>query len=104
MPLEQTPQAAVSWQASGDLSAYAGFPGDPQISVSTTHVVVTARAVIAFYEKSGNLIRVITAADFFRGLNLDSQFGIQYYYDLRTIFDPFRMRFWIILYMIYNDE
>ena len=94
--LQQTPPPVASWQASGGLSALAGFPSDAQVAVSTTHAVVTARAVIAFYNKAGQPLRSpIGTEDFFGALNLQQQFGINYFFDTRTIFDAYRRRFWV---------
>ncbi len=96
--LPQTPPASLSWQASGNLASSSGFPSDAQIAVSNTHVLVTARAVIAAYSKSGTLLAgyPITARSFFSPLGLDngSEFAIDRYFDLRAIFDGYRKRFW----------
>ncbi len=51
--MAQTPVPTASWQAGGNLSNFSGFPADTQIAVSEKSVVVTARAVIAFYDKAG---------------------------------------------------
>ena len=53
----QTPPPIRDWEATGDLAVYSGYPADAQIAVSDTHVVVTARAVVAFYDKSGLLLQ-----------------------------------------------
>jgi hypothetical protein len=99
MPLIQTPPPTILPNynpASANLSNYSGYPADAQIAVSNTHLVVTARAVIAFYDKSGGLIRPpISTRSFFSILDLEREFGIDYYYDTRIIFDSYRNRFWI---------
>ncbi len=96
--LPQTPPASLSWQASGNLAASSGFPSDAQIAVSNTHVLVTARAVLAAYTKSGIILPgyPITARSFFSPLGLDNggEFAINAYFDLRAIFDGYRKRFW----------
>jgi hypothetical protein len=100
MTLPQTPPPTLLPNyspSSAQLSNYSGYPADPQIAVSTTHVVVTARAVIAFYDKTGNLLNGSPKSTriFFSALDLKNQFNIEYYYDTRTIFDSYRKRFWI---------
>ena len=100
--LSQSPIPVASWPASGSgecvsLSNCAGFPADPQIAVSATHVVVTARAVIAFYDKAGQLLQPpLTCASFFSPLGLfNPPYNIDYFFDARAIFDSYRGRFWI---------
>jgi hypothetical protein len=101
--MSQTPIPTTSWQASGDLSAYSGFPSDTQISVSTSHVVVTVRAVIAFYDKIGQLLQPpISTNEFFKDLKLNEKYKIDAYYDTRTIFDSYRKRFWVAA-LTYNS-
>src|SRR5215831_14641387 len=98
MPLLQTPPPTILPNYSpnsASLSKYSGYPADTQIAVSSTHVVVTARAVIAFYDKTGSLLQSISTRNFFAPLNLQSQFGIDSYYDTRAIFDSYRNRFWM---------
>jgi hypothetical protein len=94
--MAQTPVPTASWQAGGNLSNSSGFPADTQIAVSEKSVVVTARAVIAFYDKAGAPLQPpIATQSFFSSLNLVASFGIDSYYDTRAIFDPYRKRFWI---------
>jgi len=94
--MAQTPVPTASWQAGGNLSNSSGFPADTQIAVSEKSVVVTARAVIAFYDKAGAPLQPpIATQSFFSSLNLAASFGIDSYYDTRAIFDPYRKRFWI---------
>jgi hypothetical protein len=101
--LSQTPPVNASWQASGDLSASSGFPSDTQIAVSSTHILVTARAIIAFYDKGGiQLQPPLSTSSFFGGLKLGEKYGIDHFYDTRTIFDSFRKRFWIAA-LTYNS-
>jgi hypothetical protein len=99
MVLPQSPPATLLPNyspASAQLSSYSGYPADPQIGVSTTHIVITARAVIAFYDKTGELLgSPISTPTFFSPLNLQSEFNIDHYYDTRAIFDSYRNRFWI---------
>jgi hypothetical protein len=59
MVLPQTPPPTLLPNyspSSAELSKYSGYPADTQIAVSSTHFVVTARAVIGFYDKTGNLL------------------------------------------------
>jgi hypothetical protein len=82
------------------MDAMGGNAGDPQIAVSTTHVVVTNRAVLAFYDKAGTSLKTLNATDFYSplGLNVDTfvPAPIDQYFDLRAIFDPVRKRFWVV--------
>jgi hypothetical protein len=69
--MAQTPVPTASWQAGGNLSNSSGFPADTQIAVSEKSVVVTARAVIAFYDKAGAPLQPpISTQSFFSSLNL----------------------------------
>lgn len=88
----QTAAAITSWQATGGLANIGGVAGDPQIAVSATSVVVTARDAIAFYDKSGELLvdPPISIRSFFAPLNLTNVSGT---FDARAIFDPYRKRF-----------
>jgi hypothetical protein len=101
--LKQGPAPAVQWKASG-LYKY-GYPGDPQIAASSTHIVVTNRRGISFYDKSGALLQTIKQNDFFPPVvgQVDQTYPVDRYNDLRTIFDPFRKRFWIVGLGIHND-
>ena len=62
--LAQTPQAATSWPALTSWGNEAA--ADTQLGVSTTHVVVTTRTHIGFYNKAGQLQQPsIYVGDFF---------------------------------------
>jgi hypothetical protein len=95
--LPQSPSPLTSWKA---MDAMGGNAADPQIAVSTTHVVVTNRAVLAFYDKAGTSLKTLNAKDFYSplGLNVDTfvPAPIDQYFDLRAIFDPVRKRFWVV--------
>lgn len=90
----QTPQPTVSWASMNAYGTEAS--ADTQMGVSTTHVVVTTRTHIAFYDKAGvPQGSPIYVGDFFAPLGLDTSFGISTYFDTRSIFDPYRKRFWL---------
>ena len=99
-----TPAPTKSWQAA--LTAKGGFPADAQIAVSTTHVIVTSRQRIRYYDKNGNALgNDISSTTFFTaGLNLKDAAGnpIDRFNDLRVIFDSFRKRFWVTAYAGYS--
>ncbi len=106
--VDQTPPPVTQFTA--NLSG-----GDPQIAASTTHLVVTLRHEIHFFDKSGGSppgtpLQSIHGKDFFAplypsintDLNLpdgfdpsDPSMQIDEVYDARVIFDRFRRRFWI---------
>ena len=91
-----TPSPSVSWEATGGLNQ-GGEGSDQQIAVSSTHVGVSGRAVLAFYTKAGAKVYGVTAAETFfiaQGLPkpASGSYGI---YDLRMIFDEYRKRFWV---------
>jgi hypothetical protein len=95
--LPQTPEPVTSWKA---MDATGGLPADAQIAVSTTHIVVTNNAVLAYFDKAGTWLGTVTAKDFYSplGLNVNSfePAPINDYFDLRAIFDPVRKRFWVV--------
>jgi len=90
----QTPPAVTSWPALTSWGNEAA--ADTQMGVSTTHVVVTTRTHIGFYNKAGQLQQPsIYVGDFFAPLGLDKSMGISTFFDTRSIFDPYRKRFWV---------
>jgi hypothetical protein len=92
--LLQTPPPSISWP--GPKSRTGIFPADPQISVSNTHVVITTNDTLAFYDKTGQLLQSFYPWIFFNPLNLNTlPLNIDTYFDVRTIFDAFRNRFWL---------
>jgi hypothetical protein len=95
-----TPSPTKSWQAT--LQSKGGFPADAQIAVSTTHVMVTSRQVLRYYDKNGNPLgsTIGSTAFFTAGLNLKDAAGnpIDRFNDLRVIFDSYRKRFWVTAY------
>ena len=89
-----TPTPTVSWPSMPSFGTEAS--ADTQLGVSTTHVAVTTRTHIAFYDKAGVALgSPIYVGDFFQDLGLDGSFGISTYFDARSIFDPYRKRFWL---------
>ncbi len=88
----QSPAPTVNWQATGVGYGVDGYPADPQIAVSTSHVVVTTRAYIGYYDKDkvGTQLKTLPTGSFFAGLNLPQSF---YFFDTRAIFDSIRKRF-----------
>ena len=103
-PTTPTPNPTASWQAT--LTGKGGYPADAQISVSTTHVVVTNRQVLRYYDRSGTPVggEIGSNTFFTAGLNLKDAAGntIDVFNDLRTIFDPYRKRFWVTAYAYYS--
>jgi hypothetical protein len=102
--LPNTPAPQTSWMAA--LTGKGGFPADAQIAVSNTHVIVTSRQRIRYYDKNGNPIgNDFGSTTFFTaGLNLKDAAGnkIDRFNDLRVIFDSYRKRFWITAYAGYS--
>ncbi len=94
---EQTPKASVWWRA--NLNGGGGFPADAQIAASTTHIVVTSRQTMGFYTKSGQKLQQLSSKSFFSPLGLSDGTAdqIAYYNDLRTIYDEYRGRFWVVV-------
>ncbi|HZE68114.1 MAG TPA: PASTA domain-containing protein [Pyrinomonadaceae bacterium] len=99
--LPQTPAPSgltgINWP--GPRSSSGLFPPDPQISVSGSHVVVTTNDVVAFYDKNGTLLQAIAPTGFLLSILVpptgDLPAGIDTVFDLRTIFDSYRNRFWV---------
>jgi hypothetical protein len=90
-----TPAPSVSWEATGGLR-WGGEGSDQQIAVSSTHVGVSGRAVLAFYDKTGTKVYGVTGAEaFFIAQGLPSVAGGYGIFDLRMIFDEYRKRFWV---------
>lgn len=92
----QTPTPTKSWLAT--FSSKAGFPADAQIAVSETHVIVTNRQQMRYFDKDGNSLgNAIGSSSFFGTLNLKDAAGnaIDRHNDLRVIFDAYRKRFWV---------
>src|SRR5205085_8919253 len=90
----QTPSPTTSWPSMNAYGTEAS--ADTQLGVSATHVVVTTRTHIAFYDKAGVAQgSPIYVGDFFHDLGLESTFGISAWFDARSIFDSYRRRFWV---------
>jgi len=92
--LPQTPAATTSWIA---LGPGGGFPSDAQIGVSHTHVIVSGRAWMGFYDKAGTQLATLSARSFYKPLGLDDGTvnAITSYNDIRIIYDSYRQRFWV---------
>jgi len=105
-PLPATPAPTTSWKAA--LQGKGGFPADAQIAVSATHVIVTNRQVLRYYDKNGNPLGgdIGSTAFFTVGLTLKDAAGnpIDRFNDLRVIFDAYRKRFWITAYAGYSGS
>jgi hypothetical protein len=90
-----TPNPSVSWEATGGLNS-GGEGSDQQIAVSSSHVGVSGRAVLAFYNKTGTKVYGVTGAEaFFIAQGLPSAKNGYGIFDLRMIFDEYRKRFWV---------
>jgi hypothetical protein len=92
----QTPPATAGWGAAG---VQYGFPADAQISVSSSHVIVSGRQTLGYFTKAGTGVKApFAATEFFSPLGLDdgTDNAITRYNDLRTIFDSYRNRFWVV--------
>lgn len=96
-PLPPTPAPTNNWQAA--LKGKGGFPADAQIAVSATHVIVTNRQRLRYYDKNGTALGsdMGSKAFFTAGINLTDAAGnpIDRFNDLRVIFDEYRNRFWV---------
>jgi hypothetical protein len=95
--LAETPAATFQFSTSTGLRG--GHPADAQLSVSTTHACVTARAMVGCYTKGGRAVRIDPSASaevwgstFFAGLLTTGEDV----FDMRTLYDHFRQRFWIV--------
>ena len=92
-----TPAPTANWSSSGsgdqDLSRDSGFWGDAQVAGSTSHVVVTQRASLGFFTRQGTQLAHVSGASFFAGGLPSGATGV---FDLWTIFDRYRKRFWIL--------
>ena len=112
-PVESTPRRPQSSRAAspklandpGFAAAVGGTPPDPQIAVSSTHVLVGLVDRVAFYTKSGtpypSSSNTVIATTLFQpliqaaNLSPDAKGHIDSFSDLRAIFDPYRKRFWL---------
>ena len=98
--LPNTPAPLASWMAT--LAGKGGFPADAQIAVSNTHVIVSNRQRMRYYDKAGSPLGsdLGSASFFMSGLSLKDAAGnaIDRFNDLRVIFDSYRKRFWVTAY------
>ena len=94
--LTSTPSPSASWNTSGsgnrDLSTDSGFYADPQIAASRSHIVVTERSSFGSYTRQGTQLQHVNGYTFFGSLVPSGSTGLE----LRTVFDRYRNRFWII--------
>ena len=101
--LSGTPAPTKSWQAT--LSSKGGFPADAQIAVSSTHVIVSNRQQLRYYDKNGVAQgAAVSSNSFFSALNLKDAAGnpIDRYNDVRLLFDEYRKRFWVTTFSYYS--
>lgn len=109
-----SPLPSISWQATTGSPASPAFsltPADPQIAVSSTHVVVGMNGGMFFYTKDGKpypngnnfaCTFLNCNKNFFQPIINNGNLGatnngqIDSFSDLRVIFDPYRKRFWAI--------
>ena len=93
----ESPQLLTSWKA---MDMTGGTAGDATIAVSTTHVVVTNRTTLRIFDKAGTVLGTVPATSLFAPLGLsDVDFfpaPIDAYFDMRSLFDPFRKRIWVM--------
>jgi hypothetical protein len=93
--LTQTPAAVTSFRG---LLSTGDWAADTQVAASHTHVVVTTRTTIGFFNKAGQQLMRISARDFFGPARLDligNNGGLTNFFDNRLIFDSYRNRFWL---------
>jgi hypothetical protein len=96
VPGTTTPAPTANWNSSPgstDPSTLSGFWADPQVAASSSHVIITMRAALAFYTRQGTFISNQNANTFFSGLLPSGSTGV---FDLRCLFDEYRHRFWVI--------
>jgi hypothetical protein len=109
MPDPISPLPTINWQATTGAAAgpaATGSPPDPQIAVSSTHVVIGMNNGLFFYKKDGkpypSYNNFISTKSLFQPIinsgNLSALENgkIDSFSDLRLIFDPYRKRFWAI--------
>ena len=112
--LPSSPAPAEDWLAtsgSPPTAAVKGTPPDPQVAVSSTHVVVGLNSGLAFYTKGGSPYpsgsNFVKATDMFQPLidpnlpggvklGLKENGRVDNFNDLRVVFDPYRKRFWMV--------
>lgn len=92
---EQTPTPDVSWGPA--LRGQWDWCADTQVAASSTHVVVTTRTTVGFYDRAGNPVGAPIGIDaFFSPLEMKTVLGdTMAWFDTRMVFDPYRKRFWI---------
>ena len=87
----RTPLADIGWKA---FDAINDCSGDVNLGVSETHVVVTSRTNVGFYDRQGNKQKeVMWVGEFFDWVKAST--GVDAFFDTRSIYDPYRKRFWI---------
>jgi hypothetical protein len=113
-----SPVPVTSWQAKTGTppspTVGQGTPPDPQIAVSSTHVVVGVGSGLLFYTKSGKPYpdgkNYLNETNLFQPLIDAAQLAknenghIDNFNDLRVIFDPYRHRFWTVATGAYRSS
>ena len=93
----ESPQPITSWKA---MDQAGGTAGDATIAVSTTHVLVTNRTTLRYFDKAGTMPKTLPATSLFSPLGLNAPSfvpkPIDAYFDMRALFDPHRKRFWVM--------
>jgi CARDB len=90
-----TPPEIIKWKACFPVQG--GLPVDPQVAAGPTRLVVTNQSRIGFYDKAGTYQGSLGAATFFGPLGLsEGPDGFRLYRDVRTLYDEYRQRFWIV--------
>jgi hypothetical protein len=102
VPAKPSPLPVSGWLVDPALGSL-----DPQIAVSASHVIVTTTSLIAFYSRSGSLLKLLDAPSFFGPLkadinahlnipsNLVAKYSVDEFYDVRALYDRYRDRFWV---------
>src|SRR5207245_666012 len=68
VPGTATPAPTANWNSSPgatDPSTLSGFWADPQVAASSSHVIITMRAALAFYTRQGTFLSNQDANSFF---------------------------------------
>ena len=99
--LPQSPAPKGEWSAA--IAKHGGPPPDAQIAVGKHHVVVGDRQRLAIFTKNGNPVQEFSmwsgdTGDFFEPLGLDGNLICvpRAWNDVRTIYDEYRDRFWVV--------
>jgi hypothetical protein len=121
----ETPPTDKTWDAVIDRNGGGG--SDPQIAAGPSYLLTTMRDEITFLDKNGNVVSKdkngkpfkagqTQTIDFFgkltddinahlnlpAGFTVGQGYGIDTYYDARSIYDSYRQRYWIVALAINN--